>query len=290
MPKHNRIVIVQISDLHSGHVLGLLNPETELQMEQEDGSLHRYNPKLRLSQIYLWGLYEKYIVEAVKFAGDDDIVLLVTGDIVQGIKHREQQITSDISDQIFMGEYVLRPWYKCKNLKKVRISLGTGAHNFGEGASEKIIANMLSKEYKNVDTKAFYHGLLSVQGVGIDYAHHGASRGSRNWLRGNEARYYLRSILMDEIQAGRTPPHLVLRGHFHSLVREYLCLTISGVEHEAWFVMCPAMCLIDDYARKVTRSQFCVTNGIMLYEIVDGKLSKPIALVDDIDMRTKETL
>jgi len=292
MPKkYNRTVLVQISDLHGGHVLGLCNPDTPLHEIRENGEVVISNPRLTASQEYLWELYtETLIPEAVRFAGGDPMVLFVTGDISQGNKYQRQLISSDITQQIYVAEYNIHPWFYYKPLKAVRFGIGTPSHVFGEGASEKLVSSTLKHKHPKVDTKTVYHGLANVSGIDIDYAHHGPFHGSRNWLKGNEARYYLRSIMMDEIQAGGKPPNLVMRGHYHTFVKEYLAITNASHEYESWIVIAPSMCMLDDYGHQATRSVYRITNGIVMYEIIDGRLMTPIKVAKTMDIRTKEKL
>jgi len=291
LKKRDRIVLVQLSDLHAGHILGLCNPETLLQEIKEDGSLEIVNPKLNETQKYLWELYTNYCIpEVFNFADGDPLILFVTGDITQGNKYFTQQMSSDITQQIYIAEYNLLPWFAYKNLKVVRFGIGTSSHVFGEGASEKLVASHLQNKYKHVDIKTLYHGLASVGNIDIDYAHHGPYHGSRNWLKGNEARYYLRSIMMDEIQAGNKPPDLVLRGHYHTFVKEYLSITNGSKEYESWIVIAPSLCLLDDYAQQATKSSYRVTNGVVAFEIINQKLYPPIKFTKTLDIRTKEVL
>jgi len=80
--------------------------------------------------------------------------------------------------------------------------------------------------FKNKDIKMCQHGLLDIDGVTIDYAHHGPFPGSRSWLKGNIARYYLRDLMMREIMNGNSPPKLVVRAHYHTPVEEYLKIMV----------------------------------------------------------------
>ena len=279
-----------MSDTHTGHTLGLINPNTMLQLEMPDGSIKKTLPELNEIQKYLWELYETQREELLKFVNGDKLIVFFTGDLCQGNKYVKQLISTDISQQVFMGSGVIEPWLSYKNLIAVRIVMGTAAHNFGEGAAEKIIAAMISSKYPKINIEILYHGLASIGEIDIDYSHHGPFHGSRNWLKGNEARYYLRSIMMDEIQAGNKPPNLVMRGHYHTFIKEYLSITNANHEYESWIVICPSMCLIDEYARQATRSAYRITNGIVAYEIINNRLYTPIKFAETLDVRTKENL
>jgi hypothetical protein len=96
--------------------------------------------------------------------------------------------------------------------------------------------------------------------------------------------------MMDEIQTGNKPPNLVLRGHYHTFIKEYLSITNAEHEYESWIVIAPSMCMLDDYGQQATRSTYRITNGVVAFEIINNRLYPPIKLAKSIDIRTKEVL
>ena len=182
------------------------------------------------------------------------------------------------------------PWYKIQNVTFVGITVGTGAHNFGEGSAEILVSDRLSAEYKNVTTRVAYHGLLDIMGCKIDFAHHGPHPGSRNWLQGNVARLYLQSLVMDELDAGCKPPDLVLRGHFHTFVKAWYCKRHQEVDYESWLVVMPPMCLPGDWTHQATKSVYRISPGIVAFEFVDGALVGIYPFSKPLDIRTTITL
>jgi hypothetical protein len=137
-----------------------------------------------------------------------------------------------------------------------------------------------------VDTQIKTHGIFNVRGLLVDCAHHGPYPGSRDWLRGNVARFYLRDMMYREILAGRKPPRLVLRAHYHNPVHEYL--EMRG--YQADLFVLPSWSLLDDYAMKATQSANEVTNGITLFEIINGELVRDERIYYKLDVREKEEL
>jgi hypothetical protein len=191
-----------------------------------------------------------------------------------------------MANQILIANANLRPVLEMPNVMKMRIAAGTAAHTFSEGSSAILVAQMLSQEYKDKDIQALYHGLMDIDGFVMDYSHHGPSTGARTWLSGNVARYYLQSLMLAEITAGRKPPNVVMRGHFHEPICERVC--IGGFE--SWIVVTPALCMMDDHSRQATRSKPTVTVGMLALEIVDGKMLDIQEHYKTIDIRTKEKL
>jgi hypothetical protein len=281
-----RTILAVISDTHAGNTGGLLNPNTTLYAEDEEGNPYPWQPELNASQRYLWELYTENIRKVEAWAAGDEVVVLHTGDECQGDKYKQLLVSTRLSDQIEIAYYNLLPWYDLPNLKAMRVVAGTQAHNFGEGSAAVLVAKLLAKEEPRVSTLPLYHGLLTVNGVVVDYAHHGPHPGSRDWLKGNVARYYLRDLMTREIKKRRRPPDLVLRGHFHTPVHEYL----EDCGYASRLFILPSYCMIGDHGRQVTRSQYEITHGTLAFEIVDGRIVGEKRLYKTIDIRTKETL
>lgn len=274
-----------INDLHSGHRLGLLNPKTVLYQENESGEMVAFTPKLTASQEYLWSVYTDHIREAVKFADGCDLLLLVNGDLTQGNRYVSQWVSTRLSDQIEIAVCNLDPWFAYPGLKQVRISIGTAAHNFGEGSAEMLVGHILAERYPKVDIKIATHGILTYAGVTYDYAHHGPGPGLRDWLKGNVARFYLRDLMYREILAGRKPPDVVERAHFHAPAHEIL--ETGGYMSEMFVV--PSYCMADDHATQVTRSLEAQTHGMVLYECEEGRY-RASRLYATLDTRMVEAI
>jgi hypothetical protein len=175
-------------------------------------------------------------------------------------------------------------WYQYPNLKSMTVGSGTGAHNFGESSSSILVVNGLRAAYPKVDTSMIIHCLADYNGVNVDYAHHGPHPGSRSWLKGNVARFYLRDLMLQEICAGAAPPRLVLRAHFHEPIHE--TLETGGYTSELFIT--PALCMLGEHAVQATRSTPRACVGTTLFEIVDGEIVKCHRLYQTLDIRTKK--
>lgn len=276
-----------LSDSHAGMKLALMNPETVLFEEDENGEIVPYTPTLTASQDYLWDkVYVPSFLRTIDIAAGDDIVILHLGDECNGKKYPSLLVSTRESDQITIADYNMRPWFELPNVKAFRQVVGTEAHNFGEGSSALVLCQIFTARYPGVDIKPLYHGLLEVNGVTIDYAHHGPGPGNRNWLAGNVARFYLRDLMLGEIISGNKPPDLVLRGHYHTPVHEPLEIK----NHKSELFVLPSFSMMGDHSIQVTQSKFEITHGFLVVEIIDGQIIKHHRLYETRDTRTKEVI
>jgi hypothetical protein len=274
--------------MHGGHRHGLLNPETELEETDEEGNLIRdYHPQMTRIQTYLWEQYTKWISDVKEIAGSDPIYIVVNGDITCGNKYPQLLVSDRIADQFIIATANMVPLYLLRPIA-VRIIKGTGAHVFNQGTSEIVVSTLLKAKYPEISTEVKDHGLFVVAGLEADISHHGPPPGSRKWLEGNEARYYLRSAMLDEITAGKVPPRLYYRAHYHQEVEETLIVKGNGSRYKSTLIITPSMAFIDNHARQSVRSPSRICHGISVAEIVDGELLRNIPLSRTIDIRSRE--
>jgi hypothetical protein len=286
-----RTLLVICSDLHGGHRHGLCSPETVLHEYDEHGAIvEDYHPTLNPVQAYLWRMYLSQIAAVGLSAKDDDVIVCMNGDMTAGNKHKSLLMSDRLADQIIIARYNMEPWYNLPHLRAVRFTKGTGAHVFEEGSSEILVAELARGYHPTVSTQVSDHSLLTIDGLTADISHHGPPPGSRNWLAGNEMRYYLRSLMLDEFAAGRIPPRLVYRAHYHRYVQESLTIEWGGKFHTSTIILTPSFTFPDGYTRKVVRSPARVTHGMTVTEIVDGELLRILPLIRTLDIRTKEVL
>lgn len=283
-----RAVLAVCADLHGGHRHGLLNPNTVLEETDENGNiLETYHPQLTRIQEYLWEEYTKGIGKIKELAADDPLYVIINGDVTAGNKYPQLLVSNRMADQFIIAAFNCKPWYDLAPAA-VRIITGTGAHVFEQGTSEITITSLLKAIYPEISTKVLDHGLLTIAGVDIDISHHGPPAGSREWLRGNEVRYYLRSAMMQEIVAGKVPPRLYFRGHYHEDVEETLIVKANGNRYKSTLILTPSFAFIDNHARQAVKSPARISHGMYAVELVDGELLRTIPITRTLDIRTKE--
>jgi hypothetical protein len=259
----------------------MMNPEVILRDLERNPSF--YSPNPTESQKELWSLELENVEKVKHLAGKDDIYYQETGDPTQGIKHPAALVTTRMSDQVTIAVANSEPIYKLKNLKAAHYAVGTGAHNLGQGSTDKLVTDQLQLKYPKIPINLCYRGLVYYGNFGVDFAHHGPYTGSREWLKGNVARYYLQSMMLHCIKHGEKPPDLVMRGHYHAPVIE----TVRLNGFTSTIVVSPSMCMIDDFAHQAAKSPDDVTVGMFVYEVVNDKLLDVHQFTKTFDTRTK---
>jgi len=252
-----RKLLAALSDTHAGHRFGLMDPSVTLYDEDEQGNLIPYTPEPSAIQRWLWRCYQDDVANAMAFANGDPLVVLHNGDLTWGRKYARELVSTREADQILIAVANMQPWFEYDDLQAVRFSHGTGSHAFYEATAAVLVSEQLRALHPDTDIGVVRHGLLSLDGVRVDYAHHGPTPGIRQWTQGNQLRYYLRSLMNDEIIRGREPPRVVIRSHYHTYCRE--TLRVHGAcEWVSDIVVTPAYCGLSEYAQQATRSGYLI--------------------------------
>jgi len=278
--------ILFVADLHAGHKVGLLNPETEL---VDDNTGDMYHPGPSATQRHLHDLQLRHIAQVAEIVGRRPVTLCVVGDLCHGNRHVAHLSVPTIKGQVTCAAWNLRPYLDSLRVTKVRILVGTAAHTFGDGSAEVLVGNQLRLWYPRADVEVAYHYRFEVGGEIVNVAHHGPGKGIRWWLQGNNARHYLRSLMMDEADRYGTPSRLVVRAHYHRYFEAPDSLRIKGQWRRALLIGLPCYAGIDDYVRKATRSTPTLDWGCVLAEFVPEFL-RVIPLYETFDLTKYEAL
>lgn len=287
-----RSILYVESDDHGGNTRGLLSPKTLL-LDDSDLDTQEpvyYSPKLRKWQEYLWKLREYNLGRLVKLANGDQIDYLHMGDITQGNKYASDWVSTRIGDQFIIALANHRPIMELPNLAHARYTDGTDSHVFGGATSEEVVVNQLKSEYKNIDIKSVSHGLVDFGGMTVDYAHHGPGPGSRAWLDGNVASWYLRDEMIKELLRGKKPAKLYLRAHYHAWVKAIWNIAIDDADYTSIMCLAPSLCGLGAYGQQATKSVSRITNGALAFEIVDGEILRIHRWTKTLDIRKREVL
>lgn len=280
--KYKRCILWGISDPHAWFKLGLLNPETKI----HDPQGKEVGVNLTSSQQFLWEVLLQGKQEVTQLAGKDDIHVFSIGDITHGNKYISEQVSTQVSAQIEAAMWNFSAMLDIKNVRSLRMAVGTPSHAFGEGSADVLVSEQLKWKYPKLNIRVMYHGLCELSGVQIDFAHHGPTVGRLPWTKGNGVRNYLKAMLQDDFNHGRPLPDLVLRGHYHEYVKEW-----GGFnDHEAWMVVMPPMSLLGDFGTQAMRSINYVAPGTVAFEIINGHLHNIHPFTRTLDIREVETI
>lgn len=284
--RSKRLVVVLLADSHAGHKLGLCNPETVL-TDPNTGELYRVG--LTAYQRYLWPLYEGWIQEVEDLADGCPVELIHNGDLAAGTKYMKSLCAQDVAGQVEIAGMNLAPLLRRKKLRvrKVRLVVGTPAHTLITGSMSVLVGTKLRADFPKLDVKSVYHMLHTVQGRHLDIAHHGPTAGTRRWLEGNAARYYLRSLVLADWLDNQIVLKAVMRAHYHEYHIVPDIFREGGREYETHLIIQPGLTGMDDYVRKVTKSKPVVDNGVVALEFEDGEMTVHV-FHKKLDTRDKE--
>jgi len=285
-----RVIVLLVADEHAGNKLGLMNPDVVLHQLDETGRLVEWRPPLGALQSKLWAWFTGDVSKVAELAGGDEIIYVHQGDVVQGTKHRVQQVGDREANQLLIAVANQEPILSLPNVGEVRFVAGTAAHD-GIGASRvSEVVKVLSLQYPKVHFETLYHGVLNVDGCRVDYAHHGPHPGSRYWLEGNALLWYVRDLVVQDLIRRRDPPRVFTRAHQHAWRHAPYCTMVDGAERQFDGILLPAWCGMQDYAYKVVRSAPWQAFGMVALEVVGGELAGVHPFTHELDLRTEECL
>ena len=289
--KRNRRILAALADSHAGHVLGLLNPDTVLVRQlDEHGEYEEWTPELTATQQLMLKLYRQDIGKLVDLADGDEIIVFHDGDPTHGTKHA-QGLIDGVSrpDQRIIAQWNLKPIIGLPNVKTARLFTGTSAHVW-PGSADAKIAWMLKQDYPEKDIASVHHSRTRIGSEIVDTAHPGPHPGSRDWLRGNVALYYLRDRIYRDRRAGKEPARIYLRAHRHVWVHVPFVDRWERTETRHDLTVLPSYCGMTNWARGITQSEPEMTNGMCAYEFIDGNLAEIHPFITYTDLRLEETL
>ena len=277
-----REIAVILSDKHAGSKLALLPPTVKL---TDPNTEEQYSPTLNWAQRQFWEWYERDREAVLKWANGDPITLFDMGDPTQGNRFPTELVTTSAAEQILIALETARYYAQEKNVQMVYQVVGTDVHEFGESTASVLLAKQLEEKHKHLKVQVLQHGLKAVGGVTFDVAHHGPSGGSRDWLRGNVLRLYAQSIMDGDLGAGRTPPQVILRGHYH----EYVSEVVTRRHHETRAMILPSWQWPNIHALKVAKSPTAFSVGTVALAVENGEIiGRPWVSLHTVDLRTKQ--
>jgi hypothetical protein len=93
-----------------------------------------------------------------------------------------------------------------------------------------------------------------------------------------------------EINRGRRPARVYVRGHYHELMWVTERIRTDKDFYESDLIILPSYCGLSDFGQQVTKSEYLITSGMVALEIIGGELHKIHTFWREQDLRTEETL
>lgn len=194
--------VVVISDLHSGHRVGLTPPGWQYKPKPVGGKFRTKQPKWLQIQEELWRNYEEIIRSLQPIH-----ILVVNGDAVDGRQAKNggtEGITVDPYEQSEMASYSISI---CK-AKKIIMTYGTPYHTGEIIDYENILADMVGAE------KIGAHEWIDVNGVVFDIKHHCGGSTIPHGRHTAIARERLWNVLYND-QGEQARADVLIRSHVH---------------------------------------------------------------------------
>lgn len=238
-------IVVVLSDLHVGSTKALC-PEGYVTVE---GNSISHNP-IQGWLYECWIRANNYIAEVVN---GDDYVLVINGDLIEGIHHGTKEIWSpEIGDHAIACHKLLAPLAEASS--RVFVVRGTEAHvNNHEGA---IGAKLGAEVNPELGIAAFDRLTLDVRGVRCVFRHH-IGTSVRRGLAGTQLSMQLAEEQVEAACNGEPIPRILVCSHRHKpgIYRDNVGMTL----------VTPAWQCLTRFAHKVVSQARC-TPGVQILD------------------------
>ncbi|HET8771056.1 MAG TPA: hypothetical protein VFM71_08730 [Gemmatimonadaceae bacterium] len=227
------IVIAVTSDQHAGSTVALCPPS----VPYDDGGAYTASK----AQSWVWECWQAYWARVAQVRRELKATLyqVFNGDAVEGAHHGTTQIISgnlNAQAAVWTAAVAIPLAMKPDKIFGVR---GTEAHVGQSANAEERIFDGLRRDHRPVvgdpdtDTASWWHLRMELQGVLLDFAHHGRT-GQREHTRAGAASLHAHDILLSHIKAGHTPPDLCIRSHYHRFNDSHDACPVRVVTIGAW--------------------------------------------------------
>lgn len=267
-----RKIIPLFSDTHAGHKLGLMNPNALIWDSSVNPPELVQVPRPNAWQELMWEDYIWGIEETKKLADGDEIIPFHVGDITQGSKYPSHLISLSSRNQSNIAYWNMAEWTERENsIMRFELVSGTPSHIGFEGTNLLNVYEAMTKEIDDLEVQMSHHAMRNVGKEWLDIAHHGPGDSKREWLKGNQLRYYLKDIFHKANAMKEICPRVVVRGHYHTPNEETITEETDQGYQQITGIILPSFSGVNGYARQATKSVSHVTNGMCCLEIIDGR-------------------
>jgi len=232
---------IVISDTHTGHKNGLVNPDSEL----EDGVPVPLYPVPES----LWDIVITAADFVQKNCKKEDVHLIHMGETVQGNKYTDSLLTAEMSLQFKLAKDTLKPFIT-KNLKSIRFLQATSWHEYGDGSASKLMRELIKAKHQ-IDVKQMNQSRVKVGDLLFEWTHHGSATSKRYYLQANSAFLDAKDRVMFHNAEKIRCPDITFTAHTHKPSKATASILSEGEYVSNTQVITPPMCGPGAYSRKV---------------------------------------
>lgn len=194
-------IMVVVSDTHCGSDVGLSPRKFKLR----SGNVVAIGDNL--IQQWLADRWDDSIARAKQIIGKDSAVLVINGDAIEGVHHKNNKelIAAEMEKHVDMAVECLKPLAKLA--EKTFVVKGTECHTAD-------LEDWLAKELGAVSGKSRDKWLIEIHGCLVDAAHHMGTAG-RAYLEASLMSIHMGNARVNYSREGHRVPSVFLRGHRH---------------------------------------------------------------------------
>jgi hypothetical protein len=209
-------LFVFCADTHCGSTMGLMKPGW---FPLHDGG--GYEPGA--TQKLIWKVWEAGWDKVAKERKGRRLIIVHVGDAVEGIHHATTQLISSRVDEHEKIHVDAMKWamQKAKFGKDDALYYisGTEEHAGNGSRSEETIADKMDGVVKMNNNRATWDVIRkSINGVGFDISHHGASIGNTPLTEENGLTQKMKALYFDSLNYKQEIPRYWIRAHLHRFV------------------------------------------------------------------------
>jgi hypothetical protein len=244
---------------------GLIAPDTELTYNNNE----KRTVLLSSTSQWIWDCYNKLIVTANDFAGDDQVVVYHTSEVCHGSTFPDYLYSSWQDHQVAIAVKSLAQLRNIKNLAGLRFCYGSGAHDWGQQAATKAVADEVAAW--GYPTACVDHGWEELDGCIIDWAHPGP-RASTGIDRGSGPRLYAIRSARSYLERNKRAPDVILRGHTH--IRYTELVKVAWGKDGVYVMMSVGAALTgpNEYSHKYNHVEAVTEVGGTLIRVHNGRV------------------
>jgi hypothetical protein len=194
-------ILLVISDIHCGSEVGLMPPDSKTKSKNTLGFGKNIHQK------WLWDKWLQMQEEFHAYRKKDPFVLLLNGDLTEGIHHHSvESLSQSIEDHANMAIEALTPL--ADKAEQIFVTLGTECHT---GMIEHMIADKL--EARSGAARGTW--LFKVGGCLVNATHH-IGTATRAYTEAGQLSGVMANARLQSARAGHQPAQIYLRGHRHT--------------------------------------------------------------------------